>query len=161
MKRTVPLALLLLLGIFAFCRGRENDKPANAASSSTAAAALPTSGSPSDPPQSGDKGVGPVKELKLGPLDEKLVARGKQLFADRCAACHGLDKAMTGPALGDVLKRRSPEFVMNMILNTAEMLQKDEIIKKLVAKFSMPMPPPGLTSDQARAVLEYFRTTSA
>jgi cytochrome c len=160
MKRTIPLVAILSLGIFAFCRGRESDKPANPAMSSAAAAALPASASPSDPLQSEDKGMGPIKELKLGPIDEKLVALGKQLFGERCAACHGLDRAMTGPALGDVLKRRNPEFVMNMILNTAEMVQKDEITKKLVAKFSMPMPPPGLTSDEARAILEYFRTTS-
>ncbi|HSQ79350.1 MAG TPA: cytochrome c [Candidatus Bathyarchaeia archaeon] len=106
-----------------------------------------------------DKGIGPVKELKLGPVDEKLAARGKELFDSRCAACHGLDKALAGPALGSVLKTRAPEFVMNMILNTEEMGAKNPTVKKLTAQYGMPMPAPGLSQDEARAVVEYLRTT--
>jgi cytochrome c len=160
MKKTVPLVLLLFFGLLTFCRARESAPPAGPATAAKAAAESPAAPSADDPPQAGDKGIGPIKEMKLGPIDEKLVAQGKQLFGERCAACHGLNKDMAGPALGAVLKRRNAEFVMNMILNTAEMVQKDETLKKLVAKFSMPMPAPGLTPDQARAVLEYLRTTS-
>jgi mono/diheme cytochrome c family protein len=112
-----------------------------------------------DPPQSGDKGIGPVKDLKLGPVDEKLAARGKELFDGKCAACHGLDTVIAGPALGSVLKQKRPEFVMNMMLNTAEMEAKNPAIKKQAAKFGMSMPSPGLAEDQARAILEYLRTT--
>lgn len=112
-----------------------------------------------DPVQSGDKGIGPVKELKLGPIDEALAARGKELFGGRCAACHGLSKAIAGPALGPILKQETPEFVMNMMLNTAEMEAKNPAIKKQVAKFGMSMPAPDLTEDQARAIVEYLRTT--
>ena len=110
-------------------------------------------------PQSGDKGIGPVQEVKLGPLDQGLAGRGKQLFADRCASCHALDKELAGPPLGNVLDRATPEFVMNMLLNTAEMTAKNATIKAQVAKFGMPMPPTGLGEDEARAVLEYLRTT--
>jgi mono/diheme cytochrome c family protein len=108
---------------------------------------------------SSDKGIGPVKELKLGPLDENLAARGKALFDSRCLACHGLDKDAAGPALGDVLKQQTPEFVMNMILNTAEMVVKNPAVRQMAAKFGMPMPAPGLTQDEARAIVEYLRTT--
>ncbi|MGZ7066012.1 MAG: c-type cytochrome, partial [Candidatus Aminicenantales bacterium] len=85
---------------------------------------------------------------------------GKKLFEDKCASCHSLSKNMAGPALGAILKTETPEFVMNMILNTAEMVQKNETVKKAVAKFGMTMTPPGLSEDQARAILEYFRTTA-
>jgi mono/diheme cytochrome c family protein len=163
MKKEMPLALLLAVILLMFCSARESAKPSPSAAAATADMALTgqssTSSNPADPAQPVDKGIGPVKNLKLGPIDEKLAAQGKQLFSDRCAACHALDKDMTGPALGSVLKRRTPEFVMNMILNTSEMEKKNETIMKLISKFSMPMPPPGLTADQARAVLEYFRTT--
>jgi cytochrome c len=67
---------------------------------------------------------------------------------------------MSGPALGAILKTETPEFVMNMILNTAEMVAKNETIKRAVAKFGMTMTSPGLSEDQARAILEYFRTTA-
>jgi mono/diheme cytochrome c family protein len=48
---------------------------------------------------------------------------------------------------------------MNMILNTAEMVAKDPTVKKLAAQFGMPMPAPGLSQDEARAIVEYLRTT--
>jgi mono/diheme cytochrome c family protein len=160
MKKLVPLIMILSFGAFMFCLARESAPPSGPATAARAAAESPGARSADDPPQSGDKGIGPAKELKLDPIDVKLVSRGKQLFGERCAACHGLDQDKTGPALGSVLKRRTPEFVMNMILNTAEMEQKNETIKKLVDKFGMPMPAPGLTAEEARAVLEYLRTTS-
>ncbi len=109
--------------------------------------------------QSTDKGIGPVKELKLGPVDKALADKGKALFDDKCAMCHGLTEAKAGPALGDVLSQVTPEFVVNFLLNTSEMEQKDARIMGLIQKYGMPMPPPGLDKDQALALLEYFRTT--
>ncbi len=151
MKKRIWPVLLLCLGVIAVCRARESGRLSG---SGTSAASL------GDPLQSGDKGIGPVKELKLDPVDPKLAGRGRQIFNDRCAACHGRDKDSAGPALGSVLKKEAPEFVMNMILNTAEMEAKNETIKKEAADFGMAMPPPGLTADEARAVLEYLRTTA-
>lgn len=140
MKKLMPFVMLAALAVIAVC-----------APEKTAATG--------DPAQAGDMGIGPVKSLKLGPVDEKLAARGKELFESRCAACHGLDKAIAGPALGNVLKVATPEFVMNMILNTNEMVAKDPTVKKLLAKYGTPMPAPGLSEEEARAVVEYFRTT--
>jgi cytochrome c len=114
---------------------------------------------PADPGQAPDKGIGPVKDLKLGPLDQKLADQGKQLFADKCAACHDLSKDKMGPALGNVLKTASPEFVMNTLLNTVEMESKNAAVKRSIAHFGVAMPSPGLASDEARAILEYLRTT--
>jgi mono/diheme cytochrome c family protein len=139
-KTIVPLAALAALAALAVC-------------------AQERAASSGDPAQTGDKGIGPVKELNLGPVDEKLAAHGKQIFDSKCSACHGLDQAIAGPALGGVLKGRTPEFVMNMMLNTAEMEAKNATIKAEMAKTGMPMPAPGLTQDEARAVVEYLRTT--
>ncbi len=48
---------------------------------------------------------------------------------------------------------------MNMILNPEEMIQKDPIAKKLLMEFNgAPMANQNLTEEQARQVLEYFRT---
>lgn len=138
MKKTRPLIVLAALGLLVVC-ARDRGPAAQ------------------DP--SSDKGIGPIKEIKLGPLDNKLAARGKELFDSRCATCHGLDKAITGPALGRVLKEQTPEFVMNMMLNTAEMQAKVPAVKAMVGKFGMSMPAPGLSQDDARAVVEYLRTT--
>ena len=57
-----------------------------------------------------------------------------------------------------IYERRSPEWVMNMILNPEEMVKKNDIAKKLLAEYIAPMANQNLTEDEARAVVEYFRT---
>jgi len=113
---------------------------------------------PRDPAPFQDKGIGPIKALKLGPLDQKLANEGKTTFETVCVSCHSLDKRMVGPPLGKVAKERSPEFIMNLLLNTAEMAQKDSIIKKLITDYNVTMPQPNINEQQARAILEYLRS---
>ncbi len=103
-------------------------------------------------------GIGPIKEeLKLGPIDKKLAFKGKNIFDSKCAACHKLDERYVGPAQRDLIERRSPEYIMNMILNPAEMLEKNPEAKKMLAEYMTPMTNQNLTIDEARSVLEYFR----
>jgi mono/diheme cytochrome c family protein len=110
--------------------------------------------------QSQDKGIGPVKELKLGPVDKKLAAQGQQLFSAKCVACHSLDQKIIGPPLRNVTKTRTPEYIMNMILNPANMEKGDPVTKELHKKYiATPMTDQGLTQDQARSILEYLRSS--
>ena len=87
-----------------------------------------------------------------------MAAKGKEVYEQMCSACHKIDKRFIGPAPKDILDRRTPEWVMNMILNPDEMVKKDPIGKKLLAEYLSPMSNQNLTEDQARAILEYFRT---
>jgi len=164
MKHEIPLILVLSIAIFALGCGRGGQKSPDPSSgmpvSASVAAANSANPAADASPSQTDKGIGPVKELNLGPIDSKLAGQGKKLFEDKCTSCHALNKNMAGPALGAILKSETPEFVMNMILNTAEMVAKNETVKKAVAKFGMTMTSPGLTEDQARAIVEYFRTTA-
>ena len=106
-----------------------------------------------------NKGIGPVKEVVLGDIDQAKVALGKKDFNVYCTACHKIDEDYIGPTPKGILDRRSPEWVMNMILNPEEMVQKDVDAKKLYEQFNMaPMANMGLSQEQARNVLEYFRT---
>jgi len=125
------------------------------------AKAICQSGPGTDPAaaQVGDKGIGPINSLTLGPVDGAMADKGKAIFNEKCAMCHGLTEDKTGPAVGNVLSQVAPEFIMNFLLNTAEMEQKDPLVLGLIKKFGLPMPPPGLDQDQARAILEYLRTT--
>jgi hypothetical protein len=50
---------------------------------------------------------------------------------------------------------------MNMILNTDEMVARHPEVKKLLAQYYTPMPDQQLTDEDARAALEYLRTSSA
>ena len=107
-----------------------------------------------------NKGVGPVKSVEIPEsIDESLAASGQEIFKNKCTACHRAGKKFIGPAPNGVLKRRAPEWVMNMILNPEVMIQKDPLAKKLLIEFNgSPMANQNLTQEEARAVLEYFRT---
>ncbi len=116
------------------------------------------------PPASGlsstqlENGVGPISTLELTPaIDAALAAQGEEIFTTKCSACHKFDIRYVGPPLGEVLATRSPAFVMNMMLNPAEMLEKHPEVKAMLAQFATPMPNQNLTQDDARAVLEYIR----
>ena len=88
-----------------------------------------------------------------------MAAEGKTVFDQMCMACHRIGKKFIGPAPNGILQRRSPEWVMNMILNPDIMVKEDPLARDLLQEFnSSPMANQGLTEAQARAVLEYFRT---
>ena len=107
-----------------------------------------------------NKGIGPVSNITLqNNIDQTMAAHGKERFKKLCAACHRIDKKFIGPAPKDVLKRRSPEWVMNFLLNPIEMIEKDTLAKALFNEFEGTiMPKQDVTEADARAILEYFRT---
>ncbi len=105
-----------------------------------------------------EHGIGPVKEeMDLGPIKTSLAAEGEELFKTNCSSCHKLDERYVGPAQRDVIDQRSPEYVMNMILNPAEMIKKHPEAKKMLAEYMTPMPYQNVSREEARAILEYFR----
>jgi cytochrome c len=107
-----------------------------------------------------NKGVGPVTSLQLSEeIDTEMASAGQVVYEQMCSACHKAEKKFIGPAPKGILERRSPEWVMNMILNPEEMIQKDAIAKALLIEYNgAPMANQNLTEEQARQVLEYFRT---
>jgi cytochrome c len=108
-----------------------------------------------------ERGIGPVAHVELGALDHELVAEGREIFDMKCAPCHQLEGRLVGPELGDVIERRTPEFVMNMMLNPAEMVERHPTVREMLAQYYTPMPDQNLTAQDARAVLEYLRTAGA
>jgi len=107
-----------------------------------------------------NKGVGPITSVTLAEeVDQEMVKHGMDVYSKMCTACHKTDKKFIGPAPTGILSRRSPEWVMNMILNPEEMIKQDPLAKDLLMEFNgAPMANQHLTEEEARAVLEYFRT---
>lgn len=105
-------------------------------------------------------GIGPITSLDLpDEIDEEMVKAGEAVYVQMCTACHKAEKKFIGPSPKGILERRSPEWVMNMILNPEEMIMKDPIAKALLMEYNgAPMANQNLTEEQARQVLEYFRT---
>jgi len=105
-------------------------------------------------------GIGPVDTVQLAPLNQRLARNGKQIFRDKCMKCHLMDKPNLGPPLGDVLRNRTPEFVMNMILNPQENVMRHPVLQKYRQQYNQMMTSQGLDSTAARAILEYFRSVT-
>ena len=107
-----------------------------------------------------NKGIGPIKSVTLNAeIDQSMATHGADVYKKMCTACHRVDKKFIGPAPTGILERRTPEWTMNMILNPDEMTQKDPLAKALLIEFNgSPMANQGLSEEDARAVLEYFRT---
>lgn len=106
-----------------------------------------------------NKGIGPIKSVNIGEgIDDALAAKGEDIFGKMCSACHKMDKKFIGPKIAGVTNRRSPEWIMNMILNPEEMIAKDPIAKQLMIESNMAvMADQNISEEEARALLEYFR----
>lgn len=108
-----------------------------------------------------DKGVGPITSITLGEIDQKMADEGKAVFLAKCSACHKISKRVVGPALAGVTERRTPEWIMNMILNPEKMVVENAAAKKLLEEYLAPMANQNLTETEARQILEYFRTKTS
>lgn len=115
---------------------------------------------PSERVDMSTKGVGPITSVTLADeIDTEMAAKGQEIYETYCTACHKVDKTHIGPPQKGVLERRTPEWVMNMIINPERMVQEDPLAKELLIEFNgSPMANQGITEEQARALLEYFRT---
>lgn len=104
-------------------------------------------------------GVGPVQSVSLDEeIDEALVKKGQAIFDSKCVICHTIDTRMIGPALAGITERRSPEWIMNMMINPQEMTAKDPVAKALLEEYKTPMVNQNVSEEDARALLEFFRS---
>ena len=103
-------------------------------------------------------GIGPVESLTFTDYNQDLAATGKDLFGQKCTACHKTDARYIGPSLKGIYDRRNPAWVMNIMLNPTEMIKKDPMAIQLLKDYNnVVMYNQNLTFDEARALAEYFR----
>ena len=106
-----------------------------------------------------DKGVGPISSIDIPEtIDDALAATGLEVFEAKCTACHKMGKRFVGPDLTGITDRREPEWIMNMILDPELMVKENEAARALLAEYLSPMANQSLTEEEARSILEYFRT---
>lgn len=107
-----------------------------------------------------NKGIGPIKKVDFETtINNDLAEKGKATFNQKCTACHMANRKLIGPAMNGLYERRSPEWVMNMLLNPAEMLEKDPVAIALLKEYNnIMMLNQNLTNDEARNITEYLRT---
>ena len=69
------------------------------------------------------------------------------------------ERKLIGPAMKGIYDRRSPEWVINLLLNPTQMLKEDPIAIALLKKYNnILMLNQNLTQEEARAISEYLRT---
>ncbi|WP_375587666.1 c-type cytochrome [Flagellimonas aurea] len=154
------LMFLALGAMIASCGGKKEEKKDGFEVSRTKTEDTKAQSKEGVPVDLDNKGVGPITDLEFPEgINEEMAARGKAKFDAICVACHMIDQRMIGPALKGVYDRRSPEWVMNMILNPDGMLKEDPIAKALLKEYNNAiMLNQNLTEDEARDVAEYLRT---
>jgi cytochrome c len=102
------------------------------------------------------KGVGPIESVDLAELDPATAGDGAKVFEAKCTACHKMEERYVGPALKGVTQRRTPEWILNMVLNPDKMVMADPAAKKLLTEYIAPMTNQNLTEEEAKSILAYF-----
>lgn len=157
MKSVLKLSGFLFpaLLFLAACGGSGSDKTKDETTSTTkeSGTTTPTEGSEKN-------GVGKFQYVALThPLDQTMVAAGKTIYNLKCGSCHKLTgEKLVGPGWKGVTDRRTPEWIMNFVTNTEEMLEKNQQAKNLYEICLVKMPNQNLSDDDARHMLEFMRS---
>ena len=161
MKRFAPfLIVLALAAALASCGGKGGGEESAASSASTPSGSAGSSGSTA----SGSSVVAAVSKYDSGPragvapVIEDQAEKGEKLFTSKgCSACHAFGRRLTCPDLQGVSMRRTAVWMENQILHPDVMVKTDPISHGLFAQYALQMPNQGLTPEEARAVIEYFK----
>jgi len=106
-----------------------------------------------------ENGIGPITQpVTFNAIDQSMVDRGKAIFDSKCMSCHKFGDRYVGPDLAQITETRSGAYIMNMILNPAEMVQKHPEARAKLAEYMTPMPFQNVSEDEARDILEYLRS---
>ena len=135
-------------------------------SSKTSTVSIPDSNQERIPNPGGDvspydsiRGAGKFTHVDVkDKLDAALASGGEQIYGAKCAACHKLTgEKLVGPGWKGVTNRHKPEWIMNFVTNTDEMLNKDPNAKAMLEICLVRMPNQNIADDEARQLLEFMR----
>jgi mono/diheme cytochrome c family protein len=149
--------LLIIAGIciFGVACGGGNDKKAND-QTKTDQTATTDNGNPSYDP---NRGEGKFDHVELAAtLDAAKATAGEKVYGVKCSGCHKTtEEKLVGPGWKGVTARHKPEWIMNFVTNTDEMINKDPKAQAQLEICLVRMPNQNLTDDDARNILEFMR----
>lgn len=103
-------------------------------------------------------GIGPVKELiTINDIDKEAVNQGKIIFYSKCTSCHRLDNKLAGPPLRNVIEKRSPEYILNIIVNPVDMTLYHPTAKNLALEYGSQMTYQNVSFKDAYKILDFLR----
>lgn len=150
------LALLFSAAIVVAACGGGNNKEAAAAPDPYDATKKTETGNPSYDP---NRGEGKFTKVEVGAtLDAAMAASGEKTYGVKCGSCHKLtDEKLVGPGWKGVTGRHTPEWIMNFVTNTDEMLNKDPKAQAQLEICLVRMPNQNLSDEEARSLYEFMR----
>lgn len=159
MSTIIKLAFLVTVSILISCGGKDEKRPNRVQIGQKPKVEKKTVPA-SKRITTDNKGVGKIKNIELSEtINQAMVKKGAELFKTNCTACHKVEKRFIGPSPKGIMERRSPEWIMNMILDPQLMVSEDRCAKDLLVEFNgAAMANQNMTEAQARDILEYFRT---
>lgn len=138
----------------AACGGGAGSKPVDSDTSSNSATTA--NGNPS---YDAKRGEGKFTKIDIGDkLDAAMADSGTKVFNVKCSACHKLtSEKLVGPGWAGVTTRHTPEWIMNFVTNTDEMISKDPAAQSMLEICLVRMPNQNLSDAEARNLLEFMR----
>lgn len=146
--------IFFFAAVLAACGGEQGN---NSADSNTGGSP-PQAGS-DNPSYDPKRGEGKFTKVDVAAsLDQSLAANGEKVYGVKCGSCHKLSsEKLVGPGWKEVTVRRTPEWIMNFITNTDEMLNKDPEAQAQLEICLVRMPNQNLSDDEARSLYEFMR----
>jgi len=155
MNKFSIFAIIFSFTFFASCGGdkkTEQDASKPVTEETDAATPDPSSYDP-------NRGEGKYTTVELGAsLDQAMATKGEEAAGVKCTSCHKMtEEKLVGPGWKGVTDRRTPEWIMNFVTNTEEMLQKDTAAQNMLEICLVKMPNQNLSETDARNTLEFMR----
>jgi cytochrome c2 len=91
------------------------------------------------------------------------VAEGKQIFMSRCTSCHAINREVVGPALRDVEKRHTEQWIINFVHSSQTVIKSgDKAAMALFQSHNNTIMPdhPDLKNEQIQSIIAFIKDQS-
>ena len=155
------LFVLIIITIFIAACGSNSDESTSTSSivEDSSGEKLPNPGGTDVSAYDPKRGTGKFTHVNIGDkLEVSMADGGKKIYDVKCSGCHKLtDEKLVGPGWKGVTSRHQPEWIMNFVTNTDEMITKDPKAQAMLEICLVRMPNQNLTDTDARNLLEFMR----
>ena len=148
------LAIILSIGLIISACGGNAENEAKVTDGVTGTES--TKANPSYDPK---RGEGKYTKVEVSEkLDVALADNGEKVYGVKCSSCHKTtEEKLVGPGWKGVTVRHTPEWIMNFVTNTDEMLDKDPKAQAQLEICLVRMPNQNLSDNDARSLYEFMR----
>jgi len=158
-KNMLSGILIFVICICNSCSSGDSSKAATDATADSTGEKIPNPGGSDVAKYDPNRGAGKFTTVDIkDKLDIAMATGGEKIYGVKCSGCHKLtDEKLVGPGWKGVTTRHKPEWIMNFVTNTDEMLTKDPKAQAQLEICLVRMPNQNLADNDARQLLEFMR----